>query len=133
MCPGTNGACIYQARSLYNTIFGQEVNYEGCGEASGNRAANNTSIENIVETRGLDGIKIFPNPATNKLNIIGKNETDLLNIEIFDVSGRSVFQKTLLTKNKSFDLDFDLLNGIYFLTIKDSQNNTLNEKLIIAK
>ena len=133
LCPGTNGACIYQARALYNTIFGQEVNYEGCGEASGNRAANNTSIENIVETRGLDGIKIFPNPATNKLNIIGKNETDLLNIEIFDVSGRSVFQKTLLTKNKSFDLDFDLLNGIYFLTIKDSQNNTLNEKLIIAK
>ena len=133
LCPGTNGACIYQARALYNTIFGQELNYEACGEASGNRAANNTSIENIVETSGLDGVKIFPNPATNKLNIIGKNETDLLYIEIFDVSGRSVFQKTAPTKNKSFDLDFDLLNGIYFLTIKDSQNNTLNEKLIIAK
>ena len=133
MCPGTNGACIYQARALYNTIFGQEVNYEGCGEASGNRAANNSNIENINRTENVLEVGLFPNPASNKLTIITKNEKETLNIEIRDVSGRIVLLKDSQTKNQRTDLELDLINGIYFVTLTDSENRINHEKLLIAK
>lgn len=133
MCPGTNGACIYQARALYNTIFGQEVNYEGCGEASGNRAANNSNIENIIRTENVLEVGLFPNPASELLTIICNEQKDLLNIEIKDVSGRIVLIKKIHTKNQRADLYLSLINGIYFITISDSKNRTFHEKLLITK
>ncbi len=135
LCPGTNGACVYQARALYNALFGLELNYEACGEASGNRAANNVSIEqlSLKEENNQTNIKLFPNPATNKLIIFGGKANEVITIDIKEVSGRNVLQKTIQVKSKGYELDLNLINGIYFVTLIDSENKVLNEKLIIAK
>jgi hypothetical protein len=129
LCPGTNGACVYQARALYNAVFKQPFNMTGCGDG-GARMANTIQAKNDKKTWD---VSIFPNPATNQLNIVSSVENEDLSISITDLSGRNVLIKNLRTKGFIAKLDIDIINGAYFITINNSNNEKAIKKLIIAK
>ena len=68
-----------------------------------------TGIENV---QNKSSIKIFPNPAHNILSV--KSEYPINKIEIFDISGRTVYVKTGINKEVNIS---KIKPGTYFLKI----------------
>jgi hypothetical protein len=82
-----------------------------------------TGINDIMKS---DKVKVFPNPASDKLIIETPSNAE---IQLFDLSGRMVLNQT--SRKKSHELNIqNLPNGIYILKIF---NNTFsaNQKLVI--
>jgi hypothetical protein len=75
----------------------------------------------IEEIFANAGIKIFPNPAINNLNIDIAN-SDLTNIMITDACGRMILNTSLISGLNSIDVS-SLAKGFYMLNIqtKDKQ------------
>jgi hypothetical protein len=73
---------------------------------------NSTLSLNELTTK-LD-FNVFPNPASNNLNI-SVNTDQPLNIELVDFSGKIINEFTLSSLIESFDIS-NLSNGIYWLT-----------------
>jgi hypothetical protein len=82
-----------------------------------------TALENFV--------RIFPNPVTNKLNIVSSYQHPL-QIRIFDVTGRSFFK--LNKASGSTEIDMSRYSaGSYLLEIKDSKSLKSYQKVIVKQ
>ena len=85
------------------------------------------SIEDFFEA----GVSIYPNPATDALNIDIQNESlSDLTVTIYDLSGRKV--KTQAINGglvNSVDL-FNFRTGMYMLTIADGTQVVLSKKIV---
>ena len=69
-----------------------------------------------------NNIKIYPNPANNKITI---DANDILDVKLFDVLGKQI------TATKTNDVDVSNLNeGVYFIQVQTKQNTT-TQKIII--
>ena len=75
-----------------------------------------------LDVRNLSGEKnnewmVYPNPASNKLIIASGHLNDQENsIELFDIPGRSIFQRKIKTSTGLIELDItELKGGVYFL------------------
>ena len=78
-----------------------------------------------------DAIKIYPNPVTENL-IIDAGEMEITAIQIYDISGRNVYNdNTAFTGAKSFQTT-DIKDGIYFIRLI-SDDEYLLQKVIIHK
>jgi hypothetical protein len=75
----------------------------------------------------IDAIRIFPNPASNYLNIAGV--TGNSNITIYDIQGRIVLQNTVL--NNTVDVSA-LTSGVYTVQIENNGSVAI-EKLTVVK
>ncbi|MFS4493310.1 T9SS type A sorting domain-containing protein [Maribacter sp. 2308TA10-17] len=63
-------------------------------------------------------IKVFPNPATNVVNILGLKNSKHANITISDISGNAVLQRQWAVRNNSVSIPIPNLNaGIYVVRI----------------
>jgi len=75
--------------------------------------------------------QIFPNPTTGIINISGLNVD---NIEVYNVFGQKVYQKSFTNSENNENLKIDLKNyvstGIYFVNIQ-SKNKNFTSKLIV--
>jgi hypothetical protein len=74
-------------------------------------------------------LNIFPNPATNRLNLlfVTEEENVSLSTNIIDIAGRVVMKKTKQMPNGSAILTYDISSlgrGTYFLRYKDIDGNT---------
>jgi hypothetical protein len=76
---------------------------------------------------------LFPNPATDQLNITTKNECELVDARIVDLTGRTLFHQTVKSTEFIAKLNIELMNGAYFITLTNSVNEVLTRKLLIAK
>jgi hypothetical protein len=80
-----------------------------------------------------NGIQVFPNPASNSIQLKSENETNV-EVTIFDITGKLLLKHQLkdLTQNNSIETT-TLSNGIYIIEIKSHANEQLikREKLII--
>ena len=105
---------------------------------NGNKAsAGDLEIDSIVfsssatlsleDTVFSNSISIYPNPASNFINITSRNT--ILKVQIFDITGKKVSD----FKNfKSNTLDVSsLTSGIYLMKIADNNNNNSTKKIII--
>jgi len=73
---------------------------------------------NIPIVSGLHDLRLYPNPATNQINITDEILNDkLANLEIYDLSGRQVLHQKIKFNNGSADLPFDLNSGIYLVKV----------------
>ena len=77
---------------------------------------------NSVSELEASAMSVYPNPATEVLYV---NAENLNNVEIFDMTGRSVMTSTM----NVIDLS-DMSAGIYFVTIK-SENAVKTIKLVV--
>jgi len=69
-------------------------------------------------------VSLYPNPATDVLNIEMTNEIN--SIEIYNIQG----QKVRTANQKQINIS-DLAAGIYMVRIQDTENNTATKKIVI--
>lgn len=75
---------------------------------------------------------IYPNPASTVLNIETTQNLALNTIEIFNLKGQLVFQKTISDQLNTTTLELSSFQkGIYILKLSDVHGKALIEKLII--
>lgn len=94
---------------------------------------NNSEESN--ENNIISDFDINPNPAKNSINIINKNQLQINDVILYDISGRIVtnakFTPTKSSSDLSYNID-DVPNGIYIVSI--IYNNKIeNKKIIISK
>ena len=75
---------------------------------------------------GSSSVSVYPNPATDIINISLKNGATVENVEIVNLAGQSVFaSKSANTANVSF-----LPAGVYVVKVKDSKGVTHTSKIV---
>jgi hypothetical protein len=80
------------------------------------------SIQNATLSEGLS---IYPNPASNNINVVSKNE-NLTRIIVADITGKILMSlEQLDVEKQSVDVS-NLSEGIYFVNI----NNSITKKII---
>jgi len=87
-----------------------------------------TDGSNSINENPLEGINIYPNPASSKLNI----EWDDINptsIELRDLSGKIIYSNTTIPDSKLTITTSDFASGIYILQIK--ANDKLNTTKVV--
>lgn len=90
----------------------------------------NSSLTDSKADFGTEfSIDLYPNPTTEKVNILLNGEKNNDNqILIMDASGKVVFKQTYPKETSNVSLDVDNWNrGIYIITV----NNDLSKKLIL--
>jgi hypothetical protein len=69
-------------------------------------------------------VQVFPNPATDKINVWSENK--IYNLSLFDIEG-----KMILTKNNTNIIETEnLVRGIYFLEITFENSKTYKKVII---
>ena len=72
-----------------------------------------------VETKNPIKIKVFPNPATNVINILGLHNSPNASIIITDISGTQVISHQWVIKHNALNIPvFNLEKGVYLITIQ---------------
>jgi hypothetical protein len=147
-CPAADGPAIHKARSLYDLIYSSLSFYndDSCETNGYTGARSSTEIEKAVEEALLkehevqqikgrlrNHYSVFPNPATTKITINSSNYKGIATVSIFDTNGLVLFSKLISFESNHALLEFDLINGIYFVQILDSKNGVTNKKLIINR
>ena len=75
-----------------------------------------------------NALRVFPNPASNVLNVKFNNSTTLIETAaIYDISGRLVMNATVA--NQTIDVK-SLASGSYLLILKDEKGNSFTQKFL---
>ena len=90
---------------------------------------------NVLSTSSFSdnlSVNLYPNPVVSKLNVnlSGIENTDNLNVELYNVIGKKIITKKVSSSNTEINVS-DLNNGIYFLRIIDNKRGTLFSKKVI--
>jgi hypothetical protein len=89
-----------------------------------------TSIRNSIE---VGKIKIYPNPTTNHISIQNnelQNNTTIL--EIYSIDGKRKYQQKINAVGGKCDIDFELVNGMYFIKIMQD-NKIYTNSFVVNK
>ncbi len=122
LCSSEYGDAVNWARALKNTYNPNSNHYNACQEGE---------IEKRESTTLISNFQIIPNPSNGQFKIkMNHNDSDMLNIEIYNNAGIKVFTQNNLNRNEF--IDPHLSNGVYYVRIK-SMNAQSIEKLIIVK
>ncbi|HRG91135.1 MAG TPA: T9SS type A sorting domain-containing protein, partial [Chitinophagales bacterium] len=89
----------------------------------------------LANTDAASVVKLFPNPATNAVQLqIGLTQSDDLNLQLADVTGKLVMEQYLGEVNdKTFTLNLSTIaSGVYYIRISGNNVNTV-QRLVIEK
>jgi len=93
-------------------------------QLSFSQSAETSSTPDKKETVAKQKIKVFPNPATNVVNILGLQNSSKANITISDISGNGVLQRKWAIRNNSLSIPIPNLNpGIYVVRIESEEQS----------
>ncbi|MDX2173764.1 MAG: T9SS type A sorting domain-containing protein [Bacteroidota bacterium] len=126
-----------QARALYSSIYKSIKLYkENCATTVAsnvrlqNLGSNEPGTENtLTNTWSVD---LFPNPNKGSFSLVSQTSSEVLHVLITDITGKVIFDKTLVTTNFITNLDIVTNAGIYLVTIKNGLNETTTKKLVIT-
>ena len=115
---------------------GSQINYlyiynNICDKLGGARESNEASKGSSIERNW--NVDLFPNPNSGDFSIVSKAEKENLQIIIYDVNGKQVLSASVATENFVYLLSLKLTNGIYFVTIKNNQNEIITKKMVVDK
>ena len=94
----------------------------------------NATITGLTPPNNLNTIKVFPNPASTHITIDYGNFASMsgYTLKITNNLGQVVFTSPINQQSSYIDLSTWSGNGIYFVQIIDTQNNTIeNRKIVI--
>ena len=152
-CPFTDGQVVYNARALYNLVNQTIVVYNdnNCSKrgfsfrelndsTTGNTPEEEELLQQLIVNEKLSMEKfkyaseyvLFPNPAYNEFSIFSNLKQENLQVTITDVNGKVLISKKLATENYSTKLNFNLINGIYFVNIVNEQGEKTVKKLVVT-
>ncbi|MCH7534541.1 MAG: T9SS type A sorting domain-containing protein, partial [Bacteroidetes bacterium] len=89
---------------------------------------NSNALQLIGNPGDNSNIKVFPNPFSNEINIIvEKDEIEQIEISIYDISGRKVYNSGTFSTNEIITLRMELYPGLSLVRITnlDGTVNTL--------
>jgi len=91
----------------------------------------NLSFIGLSELNGNDnGIKVYPNPAKEKITVEAEENAT---VKLIDAKGKEVIDSQSIKGNQKKDLNIEFLSdGIYFLKIENGNFNA-SKKLIISR
>ena len=89
----------------------------------GNKAIYNSGILGVSDISGASQAKIYPNPATDVINIA--SDKKIANVSVFDASGKVVKTTTETTINIS-----NLVKGSYVVSIRYADGTAESRKVI---
>lgn len=93
--------------------------YYGHGRINALKALSKSLSAQELQYLNKNNSEIYPNPATNYINIDLGQEINLpTNISIYNTSGQIIKQKRLRERKNRIEL-IDIQNGLYFITIKN--------------
>jgi hypothetical protein len=127
LCPGTEGACVYQARALYNSIFNYALSFSDCSGSTARIAKNAISMSPNSQWE----INLYPNPASNMITIQSSTANDQIELSISDLSGRPILIQSIQLTDFFANTHLSLMNGAYIVTMINSKNEILIKKLVI--
>ena len=83
------------------------------------------SITAVPTVKSTDDILLYPNPATNELNIVYDASADIKSIAVYNIIGKTMTVYKV-TANNSANLNLENLpSGIYFARLINSQGNVV--------
>ncbi|TBN06804.1 T9SS type A sorting domain-containing protein [Hyunsoonleella flava] len=86
-----------------------------------------------IETVAASDFKIFENKRRNHLEIINPKRLEIDHIFLYDVSGKLVFEQPMFSNKRKHTVSTkSLSSGIYVVSLKLSDNQTLNKKVVIS-
>ena len=97
------------------------------GLAYGNEISFKTQIASMIETESIKELVVYPNPATDVLNIRTEREGEAL---MLDITGRQVLREALFTGTNRIMVD-KLTAGIYILKIKYQNGDVKTMRVVI--
>ena len=75
-------------------------------------------------------IKVYPNPFNEVVNIaIENNDYKTISVEIFDITGKTIFSKTINNSNV-LQINANYPSGIYFIKVFGDATLLKTEKLV---
>jgi hypothetical protein len=98
-----------------------------------NTAVSNTIPEKIVKTEDQASVKIYPNPAKNKISLqVQGFEPGIAQVKITDTKGKLCRQDNRLLTNgqEEIAMFLSLMPGIYFISI-NQKDRMVKKKLVI--
>ncbi len=116
-----------------NPNFKVKITFEGnTTGTNGNNRFDNITLKGVVDNLSTPiststAYQVFPNPFTNTIQIISSQE--IMELSVFDLVGKKVWQKTSVNENATtVDLE-SLTTGVYLLKIK-TETGFITHKLI---
>jgi len=86
-----------------------------------------------TDVYNISDFKIFENVKRSQLEIINTNRLEMHNVKLYDVSGKVVLEKTIFNTARKITIPTKSLNsGMYVVSLKLSDNQTLSKKIIIS-
>jgi len=105
------------------------------GPDNGSSCAHPGFVHLVKSTTGFSSISpafdfsIYPNPFTNRVEIVVKNHVNKLEVALYDLCGRMVYnQQANSTSQMSLLLD-EMSGGIYLLKLT-ADNETISRSLV---
>ena len=86
-------------------------------------------VEENGPSTGSGTFVIYPNPASNILNISIPENTEIVTTCIFDLTGRKVYQNAF---TKEIPVNH-LTDGLYFISLTTAQGQVITQKIVIRK
>ena len=88
-------------------------------------------VLNSVENHTIDSpnIRLYPNPASNVLNVSISGSVEIVQTSIFDLTGRRVWQSTFTEEIPIGHLN----DGLYLVSLTTAQGQVFTQKIIIRK
>lgn len=84
----------------------------------------------VTKSESIEGLQVFPNPSIGKkVFVTTDSNSNIKEIELFDMLGKKVLSTTLYNTNKEINLS-NLNAGVYIIQVKEN-NATATRKLII--
>ncbi len=155
-CPFTDGAIVYNARSLYGLINMVSLDYNDtyCAQLGFSFKPNTldsvpiSSIDNeILQTELIkhekqskekynvkNNYELFPNPAQDEVFV---NSTlianEIVNVKISDANGKVLLSREININNHLGKVQLNLINGVYVIEITSKTNSREFKKLVVSK
>jgi hypothetical protein len=137
ICHNGNTLCVAPSAIAAHIAHGDYLG--GCGNAScgGQNLIAPGSNGMSAQMAEHEQLEMFPNPAANEVGIYlhGFGEAQAVELSIFDVSGKMVWQKKL--EEGQFNLTLDLTsngigNGMYLVRVTDG-SQLITRRLVVSK
>lgn len=124
---------VFISLDNYATSTAAILNFRYQSDLGGSVTIDNVSVGNNpvgINTPKITNLKVYPNPATNKVYI---SANDIIAINVFDIGGKQYSLETQQITNEGRTLVTEgLSTGIYYLQII-TPNATQTQKLLIER
>jgi hypothetical protein len=81
----------------------------------------------------LSGLKIYPNPAANSINVSLSNMNSNIDVSIYSITGGLLVNRRFLSSDAIVISTNKLNNGIYILKVKDENGKSMQKQIVIKK